>query len=63
MVDLKVMTAEEAAQEQAAGGCCDPVCGPETCGTSAEASATEATVALKAEEKQPASGCGPSTCR
>lgn len=32
-----VTLAVEAATEQTTGGCCDPVCGPTTCGTAAEA--------------------------
>lgn len=46
-------------------GCCEPVCGPETCGTS-ESETRERT--KKAGEVQGAAGCcepvcGPETCR
>ena len=56
MADLTVTVVEEAAEEQATGGCCEPDCGPETCG-----SASEVMVELKVEEQQASCGCGPST--
>ncbi len=50
-------------QEELAGECCEPECGPTTCEPGTEAVEAVVVEAKAAEEpKKTSSGCGPSTC-
>ena len=50
-------------QEEQAGECCEPECGPTTCEPGAEAvEAKEVGDKVVEEPKKASSGCGPSTC-
>jgi len=58
MVNEKKIAAIEPETEEQAGQCCEPVCGPATCGPDAEAVETK----VVEKPKKASSGCGPSTC-
>lgn len=62
MAQEKELTVIQEEQERA-GECCEPECGPTTCEPSGEAVEAVLVEAKAVEEpKKTSSGCGPSTC-